>query len=105
MRALRSGALQPSDLTRSPDSGCSTSHHSCVVPSATVLSVTARGVIPPSERARLRAAADEVGVAAAELKAAVCAAWEAGGSVREIADELGKSTRTIQDWIREGDRR
>lgn len=76
-----------------------------MVSSATVLVVTARGVIPPSELARLRAAADNIGVAGAELKAAVCAAWEAGGSVREIADELGKSTRTIQDWIRGSDPR
>ncbi|MUL78785.1 helix-turn-helix domain-containing protein [Mycolicibacterium sp. CBMA 226] len=65
--------------------------------------MTARGVIPPAERARLKAALDDVGAASAELKAAVCAAWKAGGSVREIADELGKSTRTIQDWIRGGD--
>lgn len=85
--------------------GRSNSYHSCVVPSATVLIVTARGLIPPAERARLKAASDEVGVAAAELRAAVFAAWEAGGSVREIADELGKSTRTIQDWIRGGDPR
>ncbi|MFL0295002.1 helix-turn-helix domain-containing protein [Mycobacterium sp. SMC-18] len=67
--------------------------------------MTARGVIPPAERARLKTAADDVGAASAELKEAVRAAWKAGGSVREIADELGKSTRTIQDWIRGGDPR
>ena len=33
------------------------------------------------------------------LLAAVQAAWLAGGSVRAIAAELGKSTRTIQDWL------
>lgn len=62
--------------------------------------VTARGVIPHDERARLQAAAADVADAGAELQAAVLAAWRAGGSVREIARELGKSTRTIQDWIR-----
>ncbi|MBX9640892.1 MAG: helix-turn-helix domain-containing protein, partial [Mycobacteriaceae bacterium] len=46
---------------------------------------------------------DGVAAAAAELQAAVLAARRAGGSVREIADELGKSTRTIQNWIRRGE--
>lgn len=61
--------------------------------------MTARGVIPPHERERLRAAASNVNNAVAELKAAVQAAWRAGGSVRVIAEELGKSTRTIQTWL------
>lgn len=61
--------------------------------------MTARGVIPPAERERLRTAADGVDTAAAELQAAVRAAWRAGGSVRAIAAELGKSTRTIQNWL------
>lgn len=66
--------------------------------------VTARGEIPPAERERLHTAASGVDAAAAELKAAVQAAWRAGGSVRTIAAELGKSTRTIQNWL-EGVRR
>jgi DNA-binding NarL/FixJ family response regulator len=51
------------------------------------------------ERERLHAAASGVDDAAAELKAAVWAAWRAGGSVRAIAAELGRSTRTIQNWL------
>ncbi|TXI63394.1 helix-turn-helix domain-containing protein [Mycolicibacterium mageritense] len=66
--------------------------------------MTARGRIPAAERERLHAAANGVDAAAAELKAAVVAAWRAGGSVRTIATELGKSTRTIQTWL-EGNRR
>ncbi len=50
-------------------------------------------------RRRLHAAASGVEEASAELRAAVQAAWLAGGSVRAIATELGKSTRTIQDWL------
>jgi transposase len=57
-------------------------------------------VIPPAERARLRAAAARADAASVELKAAVSAAWRAGGSVRVIAEELGKSTRTIQNWLK-----
>jgi transposase len=58
-------------------------------------------VIPPAERERLRTAAADVDAAAVELKAAVLAARGAGGSVRAIAAELGKSTRTIQNWLEE----
>ncbi|UBV20314.1 MULTISPECIES: helix-turn-helix domain-containing protein [Mycolicibacterium] len=61
--------------------------------------MTARGVIPPALRARLHVAVNSVDDAADELRAAVRAAWLAGGSVRAIATELGKSTRTIQDWL------
>lgn len=61
--------------------------------------MTAQGVIPPGERERLHAAAAGVDEAAAEMKAAVRAAWDAGGSVRVIAAELGKSPRTIQTWL------
>jgi hypothetical protein len=61
--------------------------------------MSARGVIPAAEGARLRSAALAVTTADTELRAAVRAAWRAGGSVREIAAELGKSTRTIQDWL------
>lgn len=60
-------------------------------------------MIPVDQRERLRMADDGVAAAAAELQAAVLAARRAGGSVREIADELGKSTRTIQNWIRRGE--
>lgn len=74
-----------------------------MVCAATVPVVTARGVIPVDQRERLRMAEDGVAAAVAELQAAVLAAWRAGGSVREIADELGKSTRTIQNWIRRGE--
>lgn len=78
---------------------CSANCYRSVVPPATVLPVTPRGVIPQQERARLRGASEDLAAAADELQAAVYAAWQAGGSVREIAEELGKSTRTIQDWI------
>lgn len=61
--------------------------------------MTSRGVIPFSEGTRLRKAANAVTVADTELRAAVRAAWRAGGSVREIAAAAGKSTRTIQDWV------
>lgn len=56
-------------------------------------------MIPPPAQRRLHAAAGGVEEAPAELRAAVRAAWLAGGSVRAIAAELGKSTRTIQDWL------
>lgn len=56
-------------------------------------------MIPPVAQRRLHAAAGGVDEAPAELRAAVRAAWLAGGSVRAIAAELGKSTRTIQDWL------
>ncbi len=61
--------------------------------------MSARGVIPAAESARLHSAALAVTTADTELRAAVRAAWRAGGSVREIAAELGKSTRTIQNWL------
>ncbi|XTP38376.1 helix-turn-helix domain-containing protein (plasmid) [Mycobacterium sp. TJFP1] len=66
--------------------------------------MTARGEIPSSERERLHAAAGGVDAAAGELRAAVQSAWRAGGSVRAIAAELGKSTRTIQNWLEEARR-
>lgn len=61
--------------------------------------MTARGTIPPALRRRLHAAASGVDDAYVEFRAAVQAAWLAGGSVRAISTELGKSTRTIQDWL------
>ena len=63
------------------------------------LAVTARGDIPSAERERLQEAARGADDAAAELKAAVRAAWLAGASIRAIATELRKSTRTIQNWL------
>lgn len=54
----------------------------------------------PDALKRLRAAADFKQRADSELKAAVRAAREAGGSVRVIAEEAGLSTRTVQDWLK-----
>ncbi|AWH14442.1 HTH DNA binding protein [Mycobacterium phage TChen] len=59
--------------------------------------MTGRGVVPEPERTQLLEAA----AAAAELPRAVRAANEAGGSVREIAALIGKSTNTIQRWLKE----
>lgn len=56
-------------------------------------------MIPDRERARLTAAARALDGATAEMRAAVEAAWRAGGSIRVIAAELGKSPRTIQTWL------
>jgi hypothetical protein len=61
--------------------------------------VTARGVIPPAEEKRLRAAAAAATAAADAFKEAVHDAWRVGGSVREIAVVAGKSPRTIQNWV------
>lgn len=61
-----------------------------------------RGVIPEPERARLLAANEAEKDANHELHAAVRAAYDAGGSIREIAEALGgRSTNTIQRWLRE----
>ncbi|WKW86666.1 hypothetical protein SEA_KARHDO_40 [Mycobacterium phage Karhdo] len=56
-----------------------------------------RNTVPEPERTRLLEAA----AAAAELPRAVRAANQAGGSVREIAALIGKSTNTIQRWLKE----
>jgi len=67
---------------------------------ATIFGVTERGVIPPAERKRLRATERRLGEADTEMRAAVQAAHQAGGSIRSIAAEIGRSTRTIQNWLR-----
>ncbi|MBL3752948.1 hypothetical protein D2E64_22590 [Mycobacteroides abscessus] len=36
-----------------------------------------------------------------EMRAAVRDAKDAGGSIRAIADEIGRSTRTIQNWLKD----
>lgn len=59
-----------------------------------------RGVIPEPERARLLAADQGERDATAELHAAVRAAYDAGGSIREIAEALDRSTNTIQRWLK-----
>lgn len=50
---------------------------------------------------RLLKAADAKAVADTELRAAVRAAKEAGGSVRVIAEAAGLSTRSVQDWLKD----
>ncbi|WP_374762435.1 helix-turn-helix domain-containing protein [Mycolicibacterium mageritense] len=57
--------------------------------------------VPEPERTRLLAAAQAETAAASELRAAVHAAHDAGGSIREIAGLLGVSTNTIQRWLKE----
>ncbi|MBS1693103.1 MAG: helix-turn-helix domain-containing protein [Actinobacteria bacterium] len=55
--------------------------------------------IPAAHRRRLLAAAQRVTDADREMRAAVHDAHHAGGSIRAIAAELNRSTRTIQDWL------
>ena len=62
------------------------------------------GHVPEPETRRLLAALAAATEAEAELHAAVRAAFAAGGSVREIARVLAKSTNTIQAWTRGVDR-
>lgn len=38
-----------------------------------------------------------------EMRAAVRAAHHAGGSIRAIANELNRSTTTIQNWLHHND--
>lgn len=61
--------------------------------------VTARGVIPPAQRKRLKAAAAAADAATEGFKEAVREAWRVGGSVREIAAVAGKTPRTIHTWV------
>lgn len=61
--------------------------------------VRARGVTPPPERRRLQAATRKHETSRAELIAAVKAAKEVGGSIRDIAALTGRSTNTIQRWL------
>lgn len=49
---------------------------------------------------RLISAKDRRRAAEAELRAAVQAARDKGGSIRVIADAAGLSTRTVQDWLK-----
>lgn len=60
-----------------------------------------RGNIPPAERERLRRAVAAEKSTRSELLAAVAAANRAGGSVRVIAAETGRSKTTIQKWLSE----
>ena len=63
--------------------------------------MTQLGEIPAAQLRRLRVAQRRTETADAELKAAVAAAAAAGGSVRVIAAELGRSPPPIQRWITE----
>lgn len=60
-----------------------------------------RGTIPEPERTRLISAIQALDEAATELQNAVKAARDADGSVREIANLIGKSPTTIQSWSQE----
>lgn len=60
-----------------------------------------RGHTPEPQRTRLLDAAARDDQAATDLRHAVQAAHQAGGSVREIADLINRSTNTIHRWIRE----
>lgn len=57
----------------------------------------------PSEAAlkRLQDAATERANADAEMRAAVRAARDAGGSVRVIAEVAGLSSRTVLSWLKD----
>ena len=55
--------------------------------------------IPPAQRRRLHTAVHNVAEADVEMRAAVQDAHHAGGSIRAIADEINRSTRTIQNWL------
>lgn len=62
--------------------------------------------IPPAQRRRLHTAAQkvtaadtEMQAAVSEMRAAVQDAHHAGASIRTIATEINRSTRTIQNWL------
>lgn len=57
-----------------------------------------RGIIPPDPARRLAEARDAREKADDEFRAAVVAALKANGSIREVAELSGLSTRTVQDW-------
>ncbi len=63
--------------------------------------MTAQGRIPTPQLRRLRAADRLAEKATAELRAAVYEAAAAGGSVRVIAETIGRSPTTVQKWLRE----
>lgn len=60
-----------------------------------------RGVIPDPQHERLTKALRNHTTATHELRAAVIAALDAGGSVREVARVAGMSTNTIARWSKE----
>lgn len=62
--------------------------------------MTQRGDIPPAARKQLHRAMAAEDSARIGLQAAVIAAHEAGGSVRAIAAETGKSATTIHKWLK-----
>lgn len=72
--------------------------------------MTRQGRIPPELLRRLRtadrraqAADRRAADAYAELRAVIAQALAEGGSIRVIAAELGRSTRTVQKWLKEQD--
>lgn len=62
------------------------------------VSPQAKGIIPPDKARRLDAAREARDQADDEFRSAVVAALKAGGSIREVAELSGLSTRTVQDW-------
>ncbi|AAN07966.1 HTH DNA binding protein [Mycobacterium phage Che9d] len=63
--------------------------------------MTERGVVPEPQRSQLLNALEEGELVTEKIRRAVVAAKAAGGSVREIAVLTGKSTNTIQRWLKE----
>ncbi|WP_074322911.1 helix-turn-helix domain-containing protein [Mycobacteroides abscessus] len=59
-----------------------------------------RGETPEPQRSRLLAAATQADSATEDLRDAVREAKDAGGSVREIAALINRSTNTVQRWLR-----
>lgn len=59
-----------------------------------------RGETPEPQRSRLLAAATQADMATEDLRAAVREAKAAGGSVREIAALINRSTNTVQRWLK-----
>lgn len=57
-----------------------------------------RGLVPAADQARIVDALQRTDAAQAELRAAVLAAIDHGGSVREIAQVSGLSTNTVSRW-------
>lgn len=59
------------------------------------------GKVPPANIDSIRAANAARDAADAALRAAVIAALEAGGSIREVAKAAGLSPSTVQRWSNE----
>lgn len=57
-----------------------------------------RGIVPPKRAEEVVAARDAKDQADERFRAAVVDALKAGGSIREVAQLAGISTRTVQDW-------